>query len=139
MPADARRDDGGGRDADAEALGLLSEWPQDVAELARWLRSWLLERFPEFAERVYRGWGGLGYHHPGAGYVCAIFPASDRVRLGFERGARLDDPHKLLYGQGLQVRYLDVASPNAPSADIMADLVEQAIAVGLAAGRHSRG
>lgn len=85
---------------------MLTSYDPDVVDLALTLRERILDHVPEFEERVYTGWRGLGFHHPDAGYVCALFPRSGRVLLGFERGVRLPDPDGLLVGKGRQVRSL---------------------------------
>ena len=83
---------------------------------------------PDLAERVYRGWGGIGFRHPDAGYVCGIFPAGGEVRLLFEHGARLDDRDGLLEGEGSQTRYVRVRTPDDGLRAAIARYVEDAVA-----------
>ncbi|MGI5178720.1 DUF1801 domain-containing protein [Dactylosporangium sp. CA-152071] len=94
---------------------LLADSCPDIAVLARHLRDVIVEARPELTERVYRGWHGLGFHHPERGYVAAIFPGTDSVSVGFEHGADLPDPHGLLQGTGKRLRYLhftpDMSAP----------------------------
>jgi hypothetical protein len=85
---------------------LLSQHSDEVAELTRCLCAVILRARPELRERVYRGWHGLGFHHPVRGYVAAIFPRDVDVMVGFEHGADLPDPHGLLEGAGRRLRYL---------------------------------
>jgi hypothetical protein len=85
-----------------------------VVAAAQWLREVVLDAMPDAAERVYRGWHGFGYHHPQAGYVCAVFPRADDALLAFERGVLLADPHGLLYGDGRTVRWIQVRTPGHP-------------------------
>ena len=66
---------------------------------------------PEAEERAYPVWKGIGYVHPQAGYLCAIFPYQDHVALAFEFGVLLDDPDGLLHAgktSARKVRYLEV-------------------------------
>ena len=79
---------------------LLADHSPDVAALAARLRGVILEAHPEFTERLYRGWHGLGFHHPIAGYVAGLFPRQHEVNVGLEHGAELPDPHHLLQGTG---------------------------------------
>lgn len=88
-------------------VDLLASFDPEVAETALTLRERLRTSHPEMEERVYQGWRGLGFHHPDAGYVCAIFPRSGSVYLSFERGARLPDPEGRLVGSGKLVRSLE--------------------------------
>ncbi|MDH4119605.1 MAG: hypothetical protein OEX04_12760 [Acidimicrobiia bacterium] len=90
-----------------EFAELVSSYDPEVADTALTLRERIRGRYPMFEERVYQGWRGVGFHHPDAGYVCAIFPRSQIVYLSFERGARLPDPDGRLVGRGRTVRSLE--------------------------------
>jgi hypothetical protein len=96
-----------------EFVDLLSGADPDVADTALTLRELVLAAHPELEERVYQGWRGLGFHHPVAGYVCAIFPRSDRVFLSFEKGVLLADPDQRLVGSGRTVRSLEFTPADA--------------------------
>lgn len=85
---------------------LFDEHVPAVADLAKALRVIVRDAMPDAEERVYTGWHGLGYRHPGAGYVCGIFPVADAVKLGFEQGHLLPDPESILEQSGTQVRYV---------------------------------
>jgi hypothetical protein len=92
---------------------LLDEHTPDVRALVHRLRRLVKSVVPEASERVYPGWHGLGYHHPEAGYFCGIFPLAKSVRLLFEKGGRLSDPHGLFTGGGAQTRYAEI-EPGVP-------------------------
>jgi SAM-dependent methyltransferase len=81
-----------------------------LADLALWVREIVLASEPDLTERVYLGWDGIGFRHPDAGYVCAIYPRDQEqeVRLLFEHGVRLDDPEGLLEGAGTQTRFIRI-------------------------------
>lgn len=107
---------------------LLDEHCADVAALTRRLREVILTARPELSERVYRGWHGLGFHHPAHGYVVAVFPTADAVSVGFEHGADLPDPHGLLRGTGKRLRYLRFTpGGTAPSDQDLVDYLDLAI------------
>ena len=93
---------------------ILRDHSPDVREIAQCLRTLIGATLPEAMERAYPGWHGIGYRHPSAGYIGAIFPLQDRVKLGFEHGARLPDPAGILTGDGKQLRYVELL----PGADI---------------------
>jgi hypothetical protein len=112
----------------AEVLAYLREDHPDASELAGWVRARLLETEPDFVERVYRGWKGIGYRHPEAGYVCAIYPKGDHVELLFEHGASLTDRGRMLEGEGTQTRFLAVTAADERTAATIHELVEQAVA-----------
>jgi hypothetical protein len=110
-----------------ETLEFLQDRHPDTLELVLWVRSVVLGAEPDLTERVYRGWDGIGFRHPDAGYVCAIYPRGG-VRLLFEQGVRLDDPDGVLEGEGRQTRYVPVAEPDAGLAEPLARLVRDAVA-----------
>ena len=113
---------------EAEVLSYLRDEYPDAAELAAWVRRGVLVADPDLSERVYRGWQGIGFRHPEAGYVCGIFPRGARVELLFEHGASLVDPDGLLGGTGTQTRTLTVARPDAATERVISRLVQQAVA-----------
>jgi len=92
---------------DPVAAYLHEDHPQE-AELALWLRGLVRAADPHLSGHVCRGWGGIGYRHPEAGCVGAIFPREGEVHLAFEHGASLPDPERRLAGAGRQVRHLPV-------------------------------
>jgi hypothetical protein len=108
---------------------LLESHP-GLADLALWVRQVVLASEPDLTERVYRGWDGIGFRHPDAGYVCAIYPREQEqeVRLLFEHGARLEDHARLLEGAGSQTRYIRVRERNDPLAAAIGRYVHTAVA-----------
>lgn len=93
---------------------LLCDHTDAIAALTRDLRDAILRARPELSERVYKGWHGLGFHHPVRGYVGALFPRDGDVMMGFEWGANLPDPHGLLQGAGRRLRYLRFTPADGP-------------------------
>jgi hypothetical protein len=120
----------GGPAPEAERAALLADHRPEVVAAAEWLRTVVLDALPDAGERVYRGWHGFGYHHPEAGYVCAVFPRADAALLAFERGVLLDDPHGLLRGDGRTVRWVQVTTPGDPPADRLVELIDAAVLAG---------
>jgi hypothetical protein len=89
---------------------VLADHDPAIVALANRARELISETLPEeTAEVAYPGWHAIGYRHPEAGYVCGVFPHPDGVKIGFEQGFRLADPEGALSGDGVQVRYLEVA------------------------------
>lgn len=104
----------------SDAARLLESQPPEIRALAGNLRTMVRAILTNPEERVYAGWGGLGYHDARAGYVCGIFPQKGSVRLLFEHGASLADPDRLFTGGGTQTRYIEFRPgdelPEEPSA-----------------------
>jgi hypothetical protein len=119
-------------------LAYLSEEHADAYRLAAWTRGEVLAAEPSFEERIYRGWRGVGFRHPDAGYVCGLFPDGDEVRVVFEHGAAMVDPERLLEGKGTQTRHYTVRDDGEGTRRTLRKLIEQAVAERLLA-RSSRG
>jgi hypothetical protein len=113
---------------DDEAATYLREEHPAAADLAIWTRDAVRAADPDLTERVYRGWHGVGFRHPDAGYVCAIYPKDDRVELLFEHGASLADPEGVLEGSGTQTRAIPVEERSDALAETIRVYVQQAIA-----------
>jgi hypothetical protein len=101
-----------------------------LADLALWVRDVVRTSEPDLTERVYRGWDGIGFHHPDAGYICAIYPReqNQEVHLLFEHGARLNDQERRLEGLGTQTRFIRVRQRNDPLAAAIERYVHDAVA-----------
>ncbi len=106
---------------------LLDEHPA-AAPLALWTRAIVRAADDDLAERVYRGWRGIGFRHPEAGYVCGVFPKEDGVDLLFEHGASLADPEGVLEGAGTQTRVIVVPQEDEELARTIHRYVQQAVA-----------
>jgi hypothetical protein len=63
--------------------------------------------------------------------VCGVFPHADGVKVGFEQGFRLSDPERALSGDGVQVRYLEVARGDEIPERTLEGLLQQALTLGL--------
>ena len=120
------------RDPGAERL--LAEHSDAVVATAQRLRSTLLAAHPQLEERARPGWHSINYRDPAAGFVCAIFPGLDGVRLVFEQGAQLPDPEGRLGGSGRQVRTLDFRG----AADVEPEVVEHFLDVAVELGAALR-
>src|SRR3712207_5933857 len=114
-------------DVPAAVEEYLSTRHPEARDLALWVRVIVLAAEPDLTERVYEGWDGIGFRHPDAGYVCAIYPREREVRLLFEHGAELDDPDGILEGDGTQTRHVTVRSPDDRLAASIAHHVHDAV------------
>lgn len=79
---------------------------------------------PTADERLRAGWGLIGYAAPR--YFAFLLPVPDGVRLGFEWGVRLEDPQRLLRGEGRQVRYVELRTKRALESASVRALLRQA-------------
>jgi len=104
---------------------LLSEHRPKIASISTGLRQIMLDLLPEAEERVYPGWHGIGYVDPELGYIGAIFPQADEVRLGFEHGYTLNDPDGLLIRPGTRVAYLSYRTLDSIDRETIEDFMAQ--------------
>ena len=123
---------------DTAAERLLADHPEDVIATAQRLREVLLAAHPDLTERARPGWHSLNYSHPHAGFVCALFPGSDRVDPVLEHGARLPDPDGRLTGNGRQVRTLCFRAPADVDADVVVEFLDLAVEFGTASRARAR-
>ena len=103
---------------------LLARCPPAIRRLAEAARRRILAAVPGATERLRAGWGLIGYDAPA--YFAYLAPMKDHVRIGFERGAVLEDPGGLLQGTGTQVRHVEVRSATELRAPALAALLRQA-------------
>lgn len=83
---------------------FFSAYPPPIAAIGQRLRAIVRAELPDAGETVYQGWRLIGYRVPK--YVCFIAPYPHEVRLGFEYGVSMRDPHGILEGGGTQVRHI---------------------------------
>jgi len=65
--------------------------------------------------------------------------AKDHVSLGFWRGAEMDDPGKVLDGEGDRMRHVKIRSVDEIPADAVKDFVRQAVKLNTAKGNPTLG
>jgi hypothetical protein len=100
---------------DDEDVGmLLDEWPDDLAELALELQTFVREIAPGLNETI--SFNSICYYKPDSPYrtiggnVCMIGHKDGCLHLGFIHGAALPDPDGLLTGTGKAKRYIEIRS-----------------------------
>ena len=95
---------------------FLDAYPLVMKDTAAALRALMRDAVPDALERVRVGWHLIGYDLPlrryGV-YFAYVAPEPTHVHLGFEYGAFMDDPDRLLQGEGVtkQVRWMTFTSP----------------------------
>ena len=115
----------------AQLIPFLTYYPEGIQKIVNTLRNELKKSFPPLIEKIYLGWKAIGYTHPQAGYVAAIFPTPNQVMIAFEYSAFLtDEKQQLVFGksQGKQVKYLPINKIDAEVLKNLRQFIEQAIA-----------
>jgi hypothetical protein len=114
-----------GKTVDAYVAGL-SGWQKEAVSL---LREIVRRASPEATESI--KWGQPVYELRG--------PFAHTVHLGVWRGAELEDPSKLLTGEGARMRHVSLSSLDEVSEVPLAALVREAIALNRAKGDPTKG
>ncbi len=116
---------------------FLSAYPPAIRALANELRKILKAAVPDVNERVYTGWKLIGYRvvtGKSDRYFGFIAPFPDRVEIGFEYGALLEDPHSVLNKKLKQVHSLVVRSKSDIPRHSLSSLIHQAAMIAIERG-----
>lgn len=100
------------RTPDRRLLSYLAGYDPHVVNLALALREIVLEEAPDAIESLSKGYAVvIGFSFTGKPVkegFCHIVTYSSHVNLGFNRGALLVDPHRVLRGTGKSIRHITV-------------------------------
>ena len=122
--------------ADQTPSQFLNEYPENLREIAEYLRDVVRSTFPNAMEKVIPGWKVIGYRIPHGKksiYFCCIAPQKKEndVLLGFEYGIAMRDPKKLLEGKGTQVRFVRMRQKEQCAESDLVTLIEEAAEVAI--------
>ena len=102
-----------------------------IQKLALDVRSYLLTVEPRATETIYDAYNAVAIGYSFTGRLkecyCHIAVYAKHVNLGFNRGADLDDPQKILQGKGSQVRHITIQEKSDLAAPYIKNLVRAAI------------
>jgi hypothetical protein len=97
---------------DARLLGHLAAYDPHISDLTLALREIVLEEAPDVVESIVKGYAlAIGFSFTGKPLkdgFCHIVTYSAHVNLGFNRGAQLPDPSKVLEGKGKSIRHVTI-------------------------------
>lgn len=119
---------------DVPVEAWLLAWPAAIRALALDLRSAVVTAEPSLRERIRHGWRLVGYDVPVAGrlrYLGGIGPEHEHVHLYLEVGW-LMRPRPELEGAHLglrRVRFLTYRPGDAVAADLVAEVVREAVSI----------
>jgi hypothetical protein len=121
---------------------FLAGFPEPMRATAIRLRAVVKRAVPEAIEAVRPGWHLIGYDVPAGtrtAYFAYVAPEAAHVHLGFEHGAVMADPGRVLEGAGItrQVRWLTFDHPDQVDEVALEPLVREAVRVALL-GRAGR-
>ena len=95
-----------------DLLKFLVPFPGDIKDTALWLRDFVWDMYPDSNELIYDNYNALAFGFSltdtaGAAF-CSIAVFSKHINFGFNRGAEIADPEKILIGNGSLYRYIKV-------------------------------
>ena len=94
-------------------MKFLKPFPDNVRELALWLREFMWKLYPDCNELIYDNYNALAFglstsDKVGDTFCSVAVGTTEYVHFGFYWGADLSDPDKMLLGSGKQYRYIKV-------------------------------
>jgi hypothetical protein len=115
---------------------FLKNYPENLLEIAEYLRDLIRSTFPDAMEKVILGWRVIGYRLPygrKSVYFCCIAPQKKEndVLLAFEYGIAMRDPKKIMEGKGTQVRFVRMRRKDQHSEENLIWLIEESAKVAL--------
>ena len=100
------------RPPDRQLLGYLASYDPHLADLTLALRELVLEEAPAAIESIFKGYAvTIAFSFTGKPLkdgFCHIVTYDSHVNLGFNRGAQLPDPNRVLAGTGKSIRHITI-------------------------------
>ncbi len=102
-----------------DLLRFLAPFPDEVKDMALWLREFVWDLYPTANELIYDNYNALAFGWSVTEKVghtfcnIAVGRTTHNVHFGFYWGAEIADPERLLIGNGVQYRYLLVKSKDS--------------------------
>ncbi len=123
-------------EAPKELREFLAAFPEDVSKLFLATRRFVLEASPGASELIYDAYNAVSAAYTYSGQLkeafCHVAAYSSYVNLGFNRGAELSDPKRILAGSGARIRHVRIEAPADLRAPALAALLRAAVAQGRA-------
>jgi hypothetical protein len=105
------------RPPDRQLLGYLAAYDPHIADLTLALRDVVLQEAPNAIESIVKSYAvAIGFSFTGKPIkdgFCHIVTYSSHVNLGFNRGAQLPDPNRVLAGKGKSIRHITIREQRA--------------------------
>ena len=118
-------------EVEAQVEGFIARFEDGVAAQIRAARSVMQARLPGALELVYDNYNalaiGYGPTERQADIIFSIAAYPRWISLFFAGGPRLDDPHRVLKGEGSRVRHVVLDQPERLSDPDVVALMDQAL------------
>jgi len=113
-------------------LNCLAAYDPHISNLTLALRDVVLEEAPDAIESIVNGYAlAIGFSFTGKPLkdgFCHIVTYNGHVNLGFNRGALLADPNKVLEGKGKAIRHITIRSQRELERPFLRKYLQAAIA-----------
>lgn len=108
---------------------FLSQYDAEVYKNALALREIIFANLPNIIEQIDESANMIAYCYSQkyADLICVIIPSKKGLKLGFNRGAFLPDPQKLLAGKGKISRYVQIKSSEQINSPVLKQLLTNAL------------
>jgi hypothetical protein len=97
---------------DRRLIGYLAAYDPHISNLTLALRELVLEEAPEAIESIVKSYAvAIGFSFTGKPLkdgFCHVVTYATHVNLGFNRGAQLADPNRILAGKGKSIRHVTI-------------------------------
>lgn len=114
----------------ADFLALLELKEQPLIKLFKDLRKYILEIYPDSNELLYHTHAlttAFSISEKLSDAFCMIPIYTNHLNLGFNKGTRINDPHKLLTGTGNLIRHIPIVAPADYRNKKVKELVQSAV------------
>jgi hypothetical protein len=107
------------KDQTKDLIKFLAPFGGEIRELVLWLREFVWDLYPTANELIYDNYNALAFGWSPTDRVghtfcsIAVGRTTKNVHFGFYWGSEIEDPEKILIGQGSQYRYLLVKNKNS--------------------------
>lgn len=104
------------KDQTKDLLKFLKPFDEEIKDLVLWLREFVWDLYPQCNELIYDNYNALAFGWSPTeklGHTfcnIAVGRTSKNIHFGFYWGNEINDPEKMLIGNGNQYRYLLVKS-----------------------------
>jgi len=121
-----------------DLLKFLKPFPPQTRDIALWLREFVWDLYPTTNELIYDNYNALAFGWSPTDRVghtfcnVAIGRSTKNILFGFYWGSEIDDPKKLLIGNGNQFRYILVSNKTDFPKAYITKLIKAAYANSLA-------
>jgi len=122
----------------SDLLKFLKPFPEDILDIAMWLREFVWDLYPDTNELIYDNYNAVAFgwsltEKLGHTFCSiAVGRSSYNVHFGFYWGSEISDPDKILLGQGNQYRYILVKRKEEFPKPYIKKLLKEAYANSLA-------